>query len=379
MNCGIDTFACNGGRSGIGVYLYQLLKHFPRDQGSLELFGWEFDRYAYSEAAEDLEYQAQGARSGTLANSLWHIFRYPDFVKNRGYDVTFFPAADRRLPRRSPCPSIGTVHDMAAYRGPRRSRAHLGALLRMVLPDSLRHLSQVIAVSNWVKQEILDVAGVPESRITVIPDGIDLEEFHPRARGEESVVLIQPFSFRRPYILYAARLDHPVKNHVRLIDAFGIFKERTRHPHRLVLAGVDSRASDHIKKHAAASKWGRDIFFTGHFPRQSLPELYAGADFVVIPSLYEGFGLGALESMASGVPVACARAASLPEVADHAALYFDPYDCEDMADRMVTLTSDRDCYRECISRGLERVKNYSWERCAEATFSLIQEYAGGRE
>jgi glycosyltransferase involved in cell wall biosynthesis len=236
-------------------------------------------------------------------------------------------------------------------------------------------LDRIIAVSQWVKQELIDLARVKESMIEVVPNGIDLSAFYPRPRNEESVVLIQPFSFRRPYMLYVSRLDHPVKNHIRLIEAFGIFKERTRYPHRLVLAGSDSHGADRIKEAAAVSKYRNDIFFTGHFPSKSLPELYAGADMVVIPSMYEGFGLAALEAMASGVPVACARAASLPEVAEHAALYFNPRDPEDMADRMVTMTTNRDIYRECRALGLERVQSFSWDRCAQRTLEIIRETA----
>ncbi|GAB1481632.1 glycosyltransferase family 1 protein [Treponema sp.] len=376
MKIGIDTFACDGGNSGIGAYLLQLLKRIPRSEEHYELFGWEFDRYAYNEAAEGIDYISQGIRTGRMANSLWHVLKYPQFAKDRNYGACFFPAANRRLPRRSPCPTVGTVHDLAAYRGPRRNREHLGAVLRLIFPDSLRSLDRVIAVSEWVKQELVEVAKLDETRIDVVPDGIDLEAFHPRARNEESVVLIQPFSFRRPYILYASRIDHPVKNHARLIEAFGIFKSITKHPHRLVLAGVDRRGADKVKKIASKSPYRNDIFFTGHFPLKSLPELYAGADLVVVPSRYEGFGMGALEAMASGVPVACARAASLPETADQAALYFDPDDAEDMADRIVTLTTDRETYREYRNRGLERAQNFSWARCAEKTFKIIKETAG---
>jgi glycosyltransferase involved in cell wall biosynthesis len=245
----------------------------------------------------------------------------------------------------------------------------------MVLPNALRRLDRIIAVSGWVKGELVERAQVKESRIEVVPNGIDLTAFYPRPRNEESVVLIQPFSFRRPYILYASRIDHPVKNHIRLINAFGIFKERTKHPHRLVLAGSDNHGAEKVKAAAAASPYRNDIFFTGQFPSKSLPELTSGADIVVFPSIYEGFGMGVLEAMASGVPVACARAASLPETAEHAALYFDPLDPEDMADRMVTLTTNREVYRESRVLGLERVKSFSWDRCAKRTLEIIQETA----
>jgi len=209
----------------------------------------------------------------------------------------------------------------------------------------------------------------------VIPNGIDHSSFYPRQRNEESVLLIQPFSFKRPYVLCVSRLEHPVKNHIKLIEAFGIFKERTKFPHRLVLAGGDSNNASLIKESAAESPWRNDIFFTGHFPQTSLPELYNGADFAVVPSIYEGFGMGALEAMACGVPVICARAASLPETAEHAALYFDPLNTEDMADRMVTVSTDREKYNECRRLGLERVKSFSWERCMERTLQVIYDNA----
>jgi glycosyltransferase involved in cell wall biosynthesis len=376
MKIGIDSFACDGGKSGVGVYTTQLLKRIPPSGDFYELFGWDFDRFAYSETAPDIEFIPQGGINGRTANAFWHLFKYPEFAEDRSYDACFFPAAHRELPYKSPCPAIGTVHDMAAYWGSRKTREHLGAVIRMVLPNALRNLDRVIAVSQWVKQELVDLVKVKEARIEVVPNGIDHSVFYPRPRNEESVVLIQPFSFRRPYILYASRIDHPLKNHIRLIKAFGIFKERSRHPHRLVLAGGDSHGAERVKEAAAASKYRNDIFFTGHFPSKSLPELYAGADIMVFPSMYEGFGLGVLEAMAAGVPVACARAASLPETAEHAALYFDPLDPEDMADRMVTLTTNRDIARECRAWGLERAKAFSWDRCTERTLQIIRETVG---
>jgi glycosyltransferase involved in cell wall biosynthesis len=375
MKIGIDTFACDSGKSGVGVYVSQFLKRIPPSFGArFELFGWEYDRFSFGAATEDLEFIAQCFVEGTTANSLWHQFKYPKFVRLREYSACFFPAAHKRLPWHSPVPSVGVVHDMAAYWGTRKTREHLG-VIRMILPNALRNLERIIAVSEWVKQELVELARIKESRIDVVNNGVDHSRFYPRPRTDESVVLIQPFSFRQPYIIYASRLDHPLKNHIRLIRAFEIFKNRTKYPHRLVLAGADSHGTEKIRDAAASSSYRNDIFLTGHFPAESLPELYAGANFAVFPSMYEGFGLGILEAMASGVPVACARAASLPETAENAALYFDPLDPEDMADRMVTLASNRDTAREIRALGLERARAFSWDRCAEQTLNIIQEVA----
>ncbi|MCL2764405.1 MAG: glycosyltransferase family 4 protein [Treponema sp.] len=376
MKIGLDTFACDGGKSGVGMYLTQLLKRFKPSEALFELFGWEYDRYTYSDVAPNFEFIPQCSIHGRTANSIWHIYKYPKFAVNRQFDACFFPAAHKHLPYRSPCPAIGVVHDMAAYYGDRKTRVPLGALLRMMMPNSLRRLDRIIAVSGWVKQELIERARVKENRIEVVPNGIDHSSFYPRQRNEESVLLIQPFSFRRPYVLCVSRIDHPIKNHSRLIEAFNIFKEKTKYPHRLVMAGGDSNNASVVKDIASSSPWRSDIFFTGHFPIKSLPELYAGADFVVVPSMYEGFGMGVIEAMACGVPVLCARAASLPEAAEHAALYFDPSNAEDMADRMITISSDRSMYNECRRLGLERAKEYSWETCVERTLQIIYETAG---
>jgi len=376
MKIGMDTFTSNGGKSGVGMYLTQFLKRIPPSEALFELFGWEYDRYLYTDAAPNFEFIPQCSIHGGTANSIWHVYKYPKYALNRQFDACFFPAAHRYLPSNSPCPTIGVVHDMSAYSKNRKARSHIGALLRMIIPNSLRRLDVIIAVSEFIKKELIEHIKVKENRIEVIPNGIDTSSFYPRQRNEESVLLIQPFSFRRPYVLCVSRIEHPIKNHVRLIEAFGIFKERTKYPHRLVLAGAESNNASIVKEAAAASAWRNDIFFTGHFPIKSLPELYAGADFVVIPSMYEGFGMCALEAMACGVPAICARAASLPETAEHAALYFDPLSAEDMADRMVTVSTDRDIYNECRRLGLERVKAFSWDRCVEKSLQIIYDTAG---
>jgi len=376
MKIGMDTFACEGGKSSVGMYLTHFLKRIPPSEALFELFGWEYDRYIYSEAAPNFEFIPQCTIHGKTANALWYMNKYPKFASRRQFDACFFSAAHSHLPSRSPCPTVGVVHDMAAYWGNKKSKTALGAFLQFILPNSLRRLDVVIAVSEFVKQELIERAHVKENKIEVVPNGIDTSVFYPRQRNEESVLLIQPFSFRRPYVLCVSRIDHPIKNHVRLIEAFGIFKEKTKYPHRLVLTGLDSNNASVVKETAAESPWRSDIFFTGQFPLKSLPELYAGADFVVVPSFYEGFGKGVLEAMACGVPALCARAASLPETAEHAALYFDPLNAEDMADRMITVSTDREIYNECRRLGLERAKAFSWDKCVERTLQIIYNTAG---
>jgi glycosyltransferase involved in cell wall biosynthesis len=378
MKVGIDTFACGGGSSGPDAYLREIIKRLPSAENRYTLFGWENDKFAYSDVTEKLsgcDFIPRCKFNGTTASQLWHFFRYPDFARIINFDVCFFPAAHRELPRFSSCATVGVVHDMAAFWGTRRTREHLG-LIRMILPNAMRRLDRVIAVSEWVKMELIEIAKVKASRIDVVYNGVDFDSFHPREHKTEDVVLVQPFSFRRPYILYASRLDAKIKNHLNLIKAYTLFKEWTHYPHRLVLAGVNAHGADKIKEAAAVSKYRADIFFTGPFPSKSLPALTAGAEMVVYPSKYEGFGRGVVEAMASGIPVACARTASLPEITGGAALYFDPDDPEDMAERMVALTQNDTIRKRLIKAGLARARDFSWEKTAQKTFAILKETAG---
>ena len=98
MKIGIDTFACDSGRSALGAYLMHILKRIPPSEANVELFGWEYDRFTYSEAAPDTEFISRCSINGRFANSVWHIFKYPKFAGHRDWDACFFPAAHKRLP-----------------------------------------------------------------------------------------------------------------------------------------------------------------------------------------------------------------------------------------------------------------------------------------
>lgn len=314
--------------------------------------------------------------TGTLANLGWHQTALPLTAALRRYDVVFLPAANRRVPCAMPCPTVGTVHDFSSLHvSDKYDRLHL-FYIRRVLPALVRRLTHVITVSESSRRDIIEHARVPDDRVTVIPNGVDTEAYRPRPRSEIEAALGGHVPVDRPYLLYVSRIEHPGKNHVALIEAFARLKAEHGIPHRLVLAGGDRERAEEVHAVARSSSAAEDIVFTGFLPDTLLPALYAGADVFVLPSLYEGFGIPLLEAMACDVPVVCADASSLPEVAGDAAVLFDPRDPASMAGRIAEVLGSPGLRDHLVQRGRERSRHFSWEVAGRRTLEVIHAVAG---
>jgi len=206
---------------------------------------------------------------------------------------------------------------------------------------------------------------------------VDMDIYFPRSQRDCVNEIGTKYRIRTPYILYISRIEHPGKNHVRLIRAFSRLKSRTGIPHQLVLAGSDWTRAEEVHREADQSPFARDILFTGFAAANDLPLLYAGSDLFLFPSLYEGFGMPVLEAMACRVPVACSNLSSLPEVAGDAALLFDPYDEENIASVMETILTDALLRETLAEKGRKRAQGYTWETTARQTLQALYRAADG--
>jgi glycosyltransferase involved in cell wall biosynthesis len=257
---------------------------------------------------------------------------------------------------------VVTVHDLIYARFP---EAHAGMRdlgMRVLVPLAVRRSDRVIVDSDSTRHDLVELLGTPAERIDVVPLGIGaLERSEPlperelRMRlglGERSVVL--SLSAKRPH-----------KNLIALIGALARIPA-ARRP-LLVLPGYVTTHEADLRERASALDVEDDIRFLGWVPDEELEGLWQVADAFIYPSLYEGFGLPVLEAMARGVPVACSKASSLPEVAGDAALIFDPNDESAIAaalERLLTDTVEAGRLRE---RGLKRTQLFTWERTARMT------------
>ncbi len=373
MKVGIDTFGCDHARSGLGSYLLSFTGSLP-PAGDLqfELFGSEIDRYTYT-SGRDIPFRPVDIPDSLIAERMWHFARLKSFARTQEYGAVIFPAAERVLPVSFRTPGIAVVNSILSglvRKGGDRTQ-------KFQILRGLRKIQRIIAASRFLRDDLVGL-GIDAAKIEVVYNGIDHKSFFPGLSYSDTVD-IKPFAVKRPYFIYGSRLSSPEKKHIELIRAFTLFKEKTRLPHRLVLAG-DGPYSEEIHKAAFASPYSSDIFLTGFFPHESLPQLYSGADACVFPSVNEGAGLPVLEAMATGIPVACSRSGALPEIGGDVALYFDSDNIEEMAFVLEKIVSDSDLRAKMSGGGIERAGEFNWETTVSRTVGIVRDAAeqGGK-
>ena len=373
VKIGINAFGCDHGRSGFGAYLKSFVKNIgDPGRATIEVFGPEIDRYTY--LSDVVQYAGVQLADSGGAERRWHIVSYAAFAKKRGYDAVIFPAGAAYLPLALDIPAVVVIQSVFAEK-----KGDDAPAMSLLARQQLKRAARIIATSSFVRDNLTRLS-IPEPLISVVYNGIDFDLFHPRDAGDSGSVLIHPFSIRRPYIIYASRISYPAKCHVQLIQGFSMFKAKTNAPHRLVLAGADGPGAEAVHNAVFASPYSSDILLTGHFPQENLPELYSAAEACVFPAKNEGVGFPVLEAFACGIPVACAACGVLPEIAQDAAVFFNPDEPAEIAaaiERVVRLPSGaNEGFRaELVKRAEARVANYTWERCAIETLQIALEAA----
>ena len=375
LRIGISTSVIQRGKTGVAHYVFALVRALLEQREGLQLVAFVLE--------EDVPLFADHARAGLeivkvperfrppVKNILWHQGRLPTLARQNRLHVLHIPSY-RRMLWRKPCRLIATIHDLAPFRVPGKYDWKRMVYGKIVAKRLAFRQDQIIAISQNTAEDLGRFFGLPSQRVKVIHNGIEHQRFYPGDRQALGAKYRASRGFNEPFFLYTARLEHPGKNHVRLISAFEEFKAATHSSWQLVFAGSDWHGAEAIHDCIRKSPFAGDIRPLGYVADQELPDLYRAADVFVYPSLYEGFGMPPLEAMACACPVIASAAGSLKEVIGEAAAIINPEDIHTIARELYRLATDLAERNRLRAAGLNQAAKFNWGRTAAETRQVYE-------
>lgn len=270
--------------------------------------------------------------------------------------------------------AIVTIHDLTLsfYPGKKMNSWFFRTAYNLVLKNVIKHAKRIIAVSQNTKNDLIEVTKTPSSKIEVVYEGVG-EKFGPREDKEAVADLLKKYNITKEFLLYTG-VWRSHKNLVNLIKAFALLCEDEGFDPQLVITGQEDPFYPEIKRTVKELDIEHKVIFTGLVPEDELTALYQTAKMYVFPSLYEGFGLPPLEAMRCGTPVVASKASCIPEICgEDNAVFFDPYDPEDIANSVRKLWLDEKLYSDLRERGLSHSRKFSWEKMAKQTLEIYNE------
>jgi glycosyltransferase involved in cell wall biosynthesis len=365
MRFAIDAHAVGRHLTGNEVYIRNLLRGFAQERDA------EFIAYVSGKDAAAMVPAPIRTR---------RISANP-FVR-LGLDLSTSVLADRpdllhvqyTAPLACPVPVVVTVHDVSFLDHPEYFPRKRAWQLQLTVRRTVKQAARVLTVSEFSRCSIL--RAYPEldpDKVVVIPNAAS--GFRPISRELAREMVENRFSISAPFLLSVGDLQ-PRKNHIGLIRAFArMIKQYPQFPHSLVLAGQETWFGNSVREAALASGVADRIRFCGFVSDAELLNLYNACDFSVFPSFYEGFGLPVLEAMACGRAVACSATSALPEVANGAAILFDPDSVDEIARAMADLLLDSELKARMERQGSHRAAHFSWQDTAKKTLDVFYEVA----
>jgi glycosyltransferase involved in cell wall biosynthesis len=267
-------------------------------------------------------------------------------------------------------PTVLTVHDLIFKRFPQYHKPLNRWYLNLTMPLFTKQADLIIAVSEATKRDLVSFYHLDPEKIRVVYEAAD-PRFAPQPEDVVARVL-RKYGLPERYILFVGTIE-PRKNLTRFLDVYSALYKEGLTDAFVVVGKRGWLEGDFFRRLEDDSL--PPVILPGFVSDEDLPAVYAGAQALVFPSLYEGFGLPMLEAMACGTPVAASRAGSLPEIGGDAAVYFAPDSVDEMVSVLVRLLSDDELAAELGRRGLERAAGFSWRKAAEETLGIYEELA----
>jgi glycosyltransferase involved in cell wall biosynthesis len=366
MRFAVDAHAIGQHLTGNETYIRNLLNGFARVEDGSDIVAYISRRSAAEQIPS--RFHTRLVSANPFLRLGWHL------STRLREDRPALVHVQYTAPLFCPSPVVVSVHDVSFLSHPQFFTRARSTQLRTTVRRTVRNAIRVLTPSEFSRRAVIDAYGLDGDNVVAVHNGVS-SQFRPLPRPVAAQEVADRFRVSAPYILTVGDLQ-PRKNHASLFHAFEeVLRARPDLPHHLVVAGKETWYSSVIHEAARKSQFARRIHFTGFVTDDELLRLYGGCDVFTFPSWYEGFGLPILEAMACGRAVACSDTSAMPEVADSAALLFDPASVPAMTRAILDLLLHPELRARVERLGAQRAARFSWNSAAEATLGVYREVA----
>ena len=351
-------------KTGTEYYSYELIRNMVKET-DVDFKLYSKEKLDYVQKQENIEFKVM------KFPRLWSQVRLSLEILSNPPAVLFEPA--HTIPLIHGKKTVVTLHDIGFKYFP-----ELYTPLERIYHDicmrfSVKHATRIIAISDATKDDLIKIYKADPKKIEVIYHGYDKDKYSPGNKREDKSEHIKKLG---EYIFFIGRLEAK-KNVKNLIKSYGILRQNPKISHKLVLAGRPGFMYEEIKEtiNGLPKNIRADVIELGYVDDTRVSELMRSASVFFFPSYFEGFGMPLLEAMASGIPVVASNTTSIPEIVKDAGLLSDPDDPSTFAKNISIMILDKKTRDHYIERGLDRSKEFSWEKCSRETLDLIESVA----
>ena len=382
MKIGIDARWIFREMSGIGVYTRELIRNLARIDRQNDYVIFFCDRDLMATVADELCLPRAANFKTMLVNfgifSLKNQLIMPRIIKEQDLDI--FHSANYMIPLlafprdlsgKTAC--VTTIHDliplMFPEAAPRSRKKRLFPIYRRLMNETARRSRLIITVSNASRDDIIKHLPCPAERVLVVPEGV---RPHFKPAGTDITAIMKTRTGKNTKKILCVGRQDPYKNLLILIEAFALLLKKYGGEVELRLAGPSDPRYPEPSLRARTLGVEDRVKWLGHLADGELVSEYQNASLFVMPSLYEGFGLPALEAFACGTPVICSNRASLPEICGDAAVQINPEDTLGLCDAMFRVLNDGRLAADLAGRGLKQAAKYTWTETARLTINAYE-------
>lgn len=325
----------------------------------LHEMGVDFHVAIPKEINQDYKFSFKTVVCGSLKTHLWEQISLPHYLKKIGKPLLISFTGGGVLNYDN---QIMTIHDVSHERYPEWFAKNYYRYYHYLMPRTGKKSHAILTVSEFSKSEIVDTLGLDANKIHVVHSNVP---FHTKPSREE--VLNHKPDANEKYIIAVSSMD-PRKNFIRLAEAFSQIEDKSI---KLYIIGMRFKAFNTPDLQRLV---GENVVLPGYIDDDALQKMYQNALLSIYPSLYEGFGLPPLESMTYGCPAIASDIPALREISGDAALYVDPYDTNDITQKINLLAEDEYLRKQLQLKGLDQIQKYSWEKSAKQVYELAQKF-----